>query len=81
MHERGYVKITKDKKDARALRIKLNPKCTEYFKKREKREIEFLEKLFTGFDVELTQSIYKGFIRLEQNIKTMRYAFIRGRNN
>jgi DNA-binding MarR family transcriptional regulator len=81
LHERGYVKITKDKKDARALRIKLNPKCTEYFKKREKREIEFLGKLFTGFDVELTQSIYKGFIRLEQNIKTMRYAFIRGRNN
>ena len=71
LHERGYVKITKDKKDARALRIKLNPKCTEYFKKREKREIEFLEKIFTGFDTELTRSVYKGLNTLEQNIKAI----------
>jgi DNA-binding MarR family transcriptional regulator len=71
LHERGYVKITKDKKDARALRIKLTSKCIEYFKKRDKREIEFLEEIFAGFDAELTHSIYKGLIRLEQNIKAM----------
>lgn len=71
LHKTGYVTITKDKKDARALRIELNPKCTEYFKKRDKREKEFLEKLFAGFDAELAQSICKGFIRLEQNIKMM----------
>lgn len=69
LHETGYVTISKDRNDARALRIKLNPKCAEYFKKRDKREIEFLEKLFTGFDAELTDGVYRGLIRLEQNIK------------
>lgn len=68
LHETGYVTISKDRNDARALRIKLNPKCTEYFKKRDKREIEFLERLFTGFDTELTDGVYRGLIRLEQNI-------------
>lgn len=69
LQESGYITISKDKNDARALRIKVTPKCREYFKKREKREIEFLEKIFTGFDAELTHSFYKGFIRLERNIK------------
>ena len=32
LHKIGYVIISKDKNDARALRIELNPKCTEYFK-------------------------------------------------
>lgn len=71
LHERGYVTIIKDKNDARALRIELTPKCTGYFEKRYEREIEFLDKLFTGFDPELTCSIYKGLIGLEQNIKAI----------
>lgn len=71
LHETGYVTISKDRNDARALRIKLNSKCAEYFKKRNKREIEFLEKLFTGFDAELTDGVYRGLIKLEQNIKTL----------
>ena len=62
MHEIGYVIISKDKNDARALRIELTSKCIEYFKKRDKREIEFLEEIFTGFDAELTHSVYKGLI-------------------
>jgi DNA-binding MarR family transcriptional regulator len=71
LQKTGYVKISKDKNDARALRIELTSKSIEYFKKRDKREIEFIEKLFTGFDNELTHSVYKGLIRLEQNIKVM----------
>lgn len=71
LQKTGYVTISKDKNDARALRVKLNPKCIEYFKKRDKREIEFLEKLFTGFDAELTDGVYRGLIMLEQNIKTI----------
>ncbi|OQA47485.1 MAG: transcriptional repressor MprA [Firmicutes bacterium ADurb.Bin300] len=69
LQESGYITITKDENDARASRIELTPKCRQYFKKRDKREIEFLEKLFTGFDAELTHSLYKGLIRLELNIK------------
>ena len=69
LQEIGYVIITKDKNDARAQRIELTPKCVEYFEKRDKREIEFLERIFTGFDAEMTNCVYKGLVRLEHNIK------------
>ena len=71
LHDRGYVSISKDKNDARASRIELTVKCVEYFRKRDKREIEFLEKIFTRFDAELTHSVYKGLIKLKQNIKAV----------
>lgn len=67
----GFVAISKDKNDARALRIELTPKCTGYFEKRDKKELEFLEKIFTGFDAEVTCAVYNGLIKLEQNIKAM----------
>ena len=72
MHENGYVILSRDKKDARALRIELTSKCKEYFKQRDKREIEFLENIFAGFDAELTQCVCEGLIKLEQNIKAIK---------
>lgn len=71
LEERGFVTITKDKNDARALRIALTPKCQEYFAGREQRELEFLKELFLGFDAELTAGFYQGLTRLENNIETM----------
>lgn len=71
LHKSGFVTISKDKNDARALRIELTPKCIEYFAERKKREVEFLEELFTGFDAKLTCNFYRGITRLDQNIKTM----------
>lgn len=71
LRERGYVTIMKDKNDARASRIALTPQCLEYFKKRGIKEMEFLEKIFTGFDADFTQSVYEGLFRLEQNIEAI----------
>ena len=71
LHERGYVTIIKDDKDARALRITLTPKCTEYFAKRSDPELEFLEKLFTGFDADLTRNVFEGLTKLGNNIEVM----------
>jgi DNA-binding MarR family transcriptional regulator len=71
LNKSGYVSILKDKNDARALRIELTPECIAYFKKREMREIEFLENIFTGFDADLTQSVFEGLTRLGQNIETL----------
>ncbi|MDD2199624.1 MAG: hypothetical protein PHE08_07870 [Bacteroidales bacterium] len=65
----GYVKVSRDKSDARALRIKLTPKSIAYFEKRDKREIEFLESIFTGFDTELINGMRKGISKLEANIE------------
>jgi DNA-binding MarR family transcriptional regulator len=69
LQESGYVTLSKDKNDARALRIKLTPKCIAYFEKRDKPEIEFLQSIFTGFDNELTAGMYKGIVKLEANLK------------
>ncbi len=71
LHERGYVTIIKDKNDARALRIALTQKCTEYFQRRSHRELEFLDKIFTGFDAQLTDGVYKGLSRLGENIEVI----------
>jgi DNA-binding MarR family transcriptional regulator len=69
LQKSGFVIVSKDKYDARALRIELAPKCREYFEKRYKREVEFLENIFTGFDSGLLHGLYQGLIKLEQNIK------------
>jgi DNA-binding MarR family transcriptional regulator len=69
LQESGYVIISKDESDARALRIELTPKCKEYFERRNKQEIDFLEKLFAGFDDDLTENVYQGLARLERNIE------------
>jgi DNA-binding MarR family transcriptional regulator len=69
LSEAGFVRIVCDSLDARALRIELTSKSREYFKKRDKREIEFLERLFTGFDSQQTDHLFDGIIKLEKNIK------------
>jgi DNA-binding MarR family transcriptional regulator len=68
---RGFVIISKDRDDARALRISLTPKCTAYFKKREQKELEFLDELFTGLDTGLIDVLYKVLLKLEKNINKM----------
>ena len=71
LERRGFLTILKDRNDARALRISLTPKCTKYFKKREQEELKFIDRLFTGFDTELTDRFYKGLLKLEKNINLM----------
>ena len=64
--KRGFVTITRDENDARALRIAQTPKCIEYFVPGVK-ELEFLEEIFNGFDAELTIS----FTRVYRSLKKM----------
>ena len=71
LEKAGHIMLLKDENDARALRIIINPQCMEYFKKRDKREIEFLEEVFAGFNEELTNNVYEGIVKLEQNVKAM----------
>jgi DNA-binding MarR family transcriptional regulator len=69
LQEQGYVAITKDKNDARALRIALTQKCTEYFAGRSQKESEFLDILFTEFENEIIDGLYKGISKLGENIE------------
>ncbi|HHV65665.1 MAG TPA: MarR family transcriptional regulator [Peptococcaceae bacterium] len=71
LEESGFLTIARDTNDARALRIRLTPKFSTYFAQREKRELEFIRKLFDGFDAELTEGFYQGLVRLGENILNM----------
>jgi len=71
LEESGFITISKDKKDARALRIALTPKFNTYFGERRHRELAFMQKLFSGFDPELTDGFYQGLVKLGHNIEMM----------
>jgi DNA-binding MarR family transcriptional regulator len=67
----GYVILRRDEFDARAWRIELTDRCKSYFMGRYEREIEFLQRVFSGFDSELTLGLYNGLTKLERNIGSM----------
>lgn len=71
LEERGYIRIVKDPNDARALRIFLTDKSKDYFAQRSHREIEFLDRLFAGFDANMTREVFGGITRLAENIEIM----------
>lgn len=67
----GFVIISKDKNDARTLRINLSSNFDDYFAKRRQKESEFIQKLFSGFDAESTNGFYHGLVALNTNITMM----------
>lgn len=74
LQKSGFIKLYRDQNDARVLRVELTPKSAAYFKERDKREIEFLESIFKGFDSDLTNGLYEGIVRLESNLKKLMMA-------
>ncbi|WP_207655302.1 hypothetical protein [Clostridium vincentii] len=46
-------------------------KCIEYFKEREKKEEQYMKRLFNGFDETLTLGFFTGMCQLEKNILEM----------
>jgi len=71
LEKQQFLIVRKDDEDARILRIILTEKCKDYFKEREKRELEFLERLYNGFDSTLINNLCKGISKLEKNIMEM----------
>lgn len=57
LEKRGFVKIEKDKKDQRALRISLTEKSYSFWRDREHQADKFVEKMFMGLnDSELSHA-------------------------
>ena len=67
LEEMGFVVISKDEQDARALRICLTPGGEEYFENLGDWAKEPLDTLFTGFDDESMHGLHKGLLRLARN--------------
>ncbi|WMJ88742.1 MarR family winged helix-turn-helix transcriptional regulator [Anaerocolumna sp. MB42-C2] len=71
LEREGFIQLKKDSEDARILHLELTEKCKEYFINREKRETEFLEQVYQGFDADLLDGLYAGLLKMEDNIKGM----------
>lgn len=69
--ENGLISLARDVNDSRALRIEITQKCKDYFTKRRQKEVDFLNELYTGFDAQLSDGLYKGLQMLANNIEKM----------
>jgi DNA-binding MarR family transcriptional regulator len=71
LEREGFLTLTKDKSDARIIRIQLTETCMKHFKNREEIELTFIRDLFQGIDSKLLASLYEGIGKLSINIKEM----------
>lgn len=75
LERQGFVLMEKDKSDARALRIKPTSSCMEHLKKRDGKEIQFLEQLFQGFESKELSLLSEAIGQLEKNLIKMGGSF------
>jgi len=55
----------------RNIKVSLTEKCFDYFKSREQQENDYIEKIFSGIDDELLNSLQKGMSIMIENIDGM----------
>ncbi|NLT48630.1 MAG: MarR family transcriptional regulator [Clostridiales bacterium] len=67
----GFVTIENDPNDARTQKIRMTEKCLDYLKQRERKEIDFLEQLFEGFQPSELKELVRGIMKLENNMESI----------
>lgn len=71
LEKRKFAIVKKDEYDSRVIRVTLTEQCEQYFKSIEERSVDFIEKIFKGFDKEMITGLYEGFVKLEGNVAEM----------
>ena len=71
LEKRGFLKLEKDQSDLRSIQLFLTEKCNDYFKSREKQEVEYMERIFFGIDDEVLDHLYIGMGKLTKNIDSL----------
>jgi len=66
--EKGYLEIRPDSDDARKLRIRLTNKADSLAKKYQKKELDFIDMLFTGISDKQIETTFKTLEKMEENI-------------
>ena len=66
--EKGYLEIRPDSDDARKLRIRLTNKADILAKKYQKKEVDFIDMLFTGISDKQIEITFKTLEKMEENI-------------
>ncbi len=69
LEKQDLVALSKDDRDARAVRVQLTARCRDYFAEREERENSFMRELFRGFDEKRTQGLFDGMRQLADNLE------------
>ena len=68
LEEKGYLEIKPDSDDARKLRIRLTNKADRLAKKYQKKELDFIDMLFTGISDKQIETTFKTLEKMEENI-------------
>ena len=68
LEEKGYLEIRPDGDDARKLRIRLTNKADSLAKKYQKKELDFIDMLFTGISDKQIETTFKTLEKMEENI-------------
>lgn len=68
LEEKGYLEIRPDSEDARKLRIRLTNKADSLAKKYQKKEVDFIDMLFTGISDKQIEITFKTLEKMEENI-------------
>ena len=68
LEEKGYLEIRPDSDDARKLRIRLTNKAESLAKKYQKKELDFIDMLFTGISDKQIETTFKTLEKMEENI-------------
>ena len=68
LEEKGYLEIRPDRDDARKLRIHLTSKADSLAQKYQKKELDFIDMLFTGISDKQIETTFKTLEKMEENI-------------
>lgn len=68
LEEKGYLEIRPDSDDARKLRIRLTSKADSLAQKYQKKELDFIDMLFTGISDKQIETTFKTLEKMEENI-------------
>lgn len=71
LEKKGYVRIEKDSKDARFVRLYVTDLAMGLFEDRSQREEEFMEQLFKGMDQDVVDGFYTAMRMFIDNMKSM----------
>ena len=68
LEEKGYLEIRSDSVDARKLRIRLTSKADSLAQEYQKKELDFIDMLFTGISDKQIETTFKTLEKMEENI-------------
>lgn len=71
LEEKGFLKIEKDSKDRRVLRLKLTQESQIFWESREDESKNFLLSFFKGLSQEELNYMYSGFEKLGENLERL----------